>query len=314
MAIERALRLGAALPVGTRRARVLWLRGAAGLVGFTVLLVDGLAGGGYFPRTWRLTTFAFCALAAAALVGRRRIALSRLERVFLGLVAGLAAWTALSKIWSDTPQTSVLEGERALVYVAGVGLALVALERAAVPTLLGGALAGVTAASAYGLGTYVIFGHELNPIEGNLLFEPLGYANGLGIYAAIGILLAVGLALALETRRLRLACAACLGVLGPTLYLTHSRAAELGVVVGLAAAGAPGRDQARHQQRQRPRDRVRLHDDDQRRHRERRQLVPGRGIARHDQGSDAGQLQRHRDGSGRLLRDFHRLYGHDRAR
>jgi O-antigen ligase len=81
--------------------------------------------------------------------------------------------------------------------------------------------------------SYVFVGHALNPIEGNLLFEPVGYANGLGIYAAIGILLAVGLALELERPRLRLACVLALLALVPTLYLTHSRGAELGVAVGL---------------------------------------------------------------------------------
>jgi O-antigen ligase len=233
----------ASVQAGRARAtlRTAWVRWSPGLVSFAVLLVDGLAGGGYFPRTWRLTTFAFCALAAAALVGRPRIALSGLERAFLALLAGLAGWTTLSTVWSDTPGTSVLEGERTAVYVAGAALALLAVERATVTVLLAGGLAGVTAASAYGLGTYVIFGHELNPIEGNLLFEPLGYANGLGIYAAIGILLAVGLGLAAERWVARAPCLACLVVLVPTLYLTHSRAAELGVVCGLATLLAFGR-------------------------------------------------------------------------
>jgi hypothetical protein len=61
----------------------------------------------------------------------------------------------------------------------------------------------VAGACGAGVISYVFVGHALNPIEGNLLFEPLGYANGQGIYAAIGILLAVGLALELE----RLCCA-----------------------------------------------------------------------------------------------------------
>src|SRR2546423_8565906 len=212
---------------------VAWQRTAPGIVSLTTVVVDGIAGGGYFPRAWRLTSFALLAFALAALVGRRRIALGHGERVFLGLVAALTAWTAASTIWSDTSGTSILEGERDIVYLSAVAAVLLCVRRESVPVLLGGVLAGITVVAGYGLFTYVVFDHPLNPIEGNLLFEPLGYANGLGIYAAIGILLSVGLALALGPLPLRLACLAPVAVLVPSLYLTDSRAAELSAAAGL---------------------------------------------------------------------------------
>jgi O-antigen ligase len=236
MATARTLNPRGWLLGGARGREALWIawqRASPGIVSFTVVVVDGIAGGGYFPRAWRLTSFALLALALAALVGRRRIALGLLERWFLGLVAALTAWTAASTIWSDTPATSVLEAERDVVYLAAVAAVLLALERESLPVLLGGALGGITAVAGYGLGTYVLYDHPLNPIEGKLLFEPLGYANGLGIYAAIGILLAVGLALALRPPLLRLTCLAPVAILAPSLYLTDSRAAELSIAVGL---------------------------------------------------------------------------------
>src|ERR671933_1222040 len=193
---------------------VAWQRAAPGIVSLTTVLVDGIAADGYFPREWRLTSFALLAFALAALVGRREIALGRIERAFLGLVDALTAWTAASTIWSDTSGTSILEAERDIVYLSVVAAVLLCVRRESVPVLLGGVLAGITAVAGYGLFTYVVFDHPLNPIEGNLLFEPLGYANGLGIYAAIGILLAVGLALTLRPPLLRLACLAPLAVLG----------------------------------------------------------------------------------------------------
>jgi len=213
--------------------RLVWLRAAPGIAGAAVLLTGGLAGGGYLPRTWRLLILAFCAFASAALVGRPRIRLSRLELSFLCSSAALAIWTEFSQVWSDTSGTSVLEAERDVVYLTGIALILLAVERSTLRAFLGGVLAGVTGACAVGLVSYVFIGHALNPIEGNLLFEPLGYANGLGIYAAIGILLAVGLALELERPRLRVACLLALAVVVPTLYLTHSRGAESGVAIGL---------------------------------------------------------------------------------
>src|ERR671933_1261240 len=193
---------------------VAWQRAAPGIVSLTTVLVDGIAGGGYFPRAWGLTSFALLAFALAALVGRREIALGRIERAFFGLVAALTAWTAASTIWSDTSGTSILEGERDVVYLSAVAAVLVCVRRESVPVLLGGVLAGITVVAGYGLFTYVIFDHPLNPIEGNLLFEPLGYANGLGIYAAIGTLLAIGLALTLRPPLLRVACLAPVAVLG----------------------------------------------------------------------------------------------------
>jgi O-antigen ligase len=227
----RAWLLGGAR--GREALWVAWQRTAPGIVSLTTVLVDGIAGGGYFPRAWRLTSFALLALTLAALVGRPRVALGRIERVFLGLVAALTAWTAASTIWSDTSGTSILEGERDIVYLSAVAAVLLCLRRESMPVLLGGALAGITVVAGYGLFTYIIFDQPLNPIQGKLLFEPLGYANGLGIYAAIGILLCVGLALALRPLLLRLVCLAPLGILVPSLYLTDSRAAELSLAAGL---------------------------------------------------------------------------------
>src|SRR5213078_4398897 len=118
---------------------------------------------------------------------------------------------------------------------------LLAVERSQLVVVLGGVLAGVTAVSGYGLATYLLFDHPLNPIEGNLLFEPLGYANGLGIYAAIGILLAVGLALTSRHRPWQAAGLAPLVLLVPTLYLTESRAAWLSLAVGIVVVVRFGR-------------------------------------------------------------------------
>jgi O-antigen ligase len=219
---------------GRREAlRLVWLRFAPGIGAAVVLFADGISGGGYLPRTWHLTTAAFCAFAVAALAGRMSIRLSRRELSFLCAFAALTIWTELSQVWSDTPPTSILEAERDVVYLTGIALILLTVERSTLRVFLGGALAGITATAAVGLVSYVFIGHALNPIEGNLLFEPVGYANGEGIYAAIGTLLSVGLTLDLRRTRLRVASLLTLVVLVPTLFLTHSRGAELGLALGL---------------------------------------------------------------------------------
>src|ERR671939_1166556 len=152
MATARTLNPRGWLLGGARGKEALWAawqRASPGIVSFTVVVVDGIAGGGYFPRAWRLTSFALLALALAALVGRRRIALGRAERWFLAFVAALTAWTAASWWWSDTPPTSLLEGERDVVYLAAAAALLLCLERDSVAVLLGGVLAGITAVAGH---------------------------------------------------------------------------------------------------------------------------------------------------------------------
>src|SRR5207244_8125452 len=68
------------------------------------------------------------------------------------------------------------------------------------------------------------------------LAAPLGYSNGLGLFAAIGALLAVGLAIRLRRPLL----ASPMLVLGPTLYFTYSRGAWLALGAGAVAGLAIG--------------------------------------------------------------------------
>jgi len=210
---------------------------AAGL-GFVVLASVGVADGGVFPRTWRLATLALAALAAAALLSRDRIRISRLEWGVLASVAALAAWTALSAAWSTRPTASLLQGERVVLYAVAILVVLLVVERAVVPHLLAGIVAGISAVCAYGLLEFVFRRPALDPFEGRLLHRPLGYANALGIFAAIGILVALGLALSARRSSVRVVTLSPLVVLGPTLYFTSSRGAWLALGVGVAFLAA----------------------------------------------------------------------------
>jgi O-antigen ligase len=218
---------------GVRSAavRLGWPRVAPGLLAFGVLASMGVADGGLFPRSWRLGTFAFFAVAAAALLARDRVEVRRLEWAAVASLAAFAGWITLSSAWGGNRS----DGERALLYVAAVFAVLVLAERASLPHLLAGALAGITVASAYGLGIYLFTSPPLDAFEGALLYQPLGYANALGIFVGIGVLLAAGLALAASSWRARAAAVAPLVVLVPALLLTSSRGAWLAVVAGSAA-------------------------------------------------------------------------------
>ena len=232
--VQSRLRPGAEPGRVRLAARRTWGRGSRALVPLLVLTTVGAADGGYLPRTWRLATIALLALAAAALVARDRIAVSRLEGGMLAAFGALAAWTAASGEWGR-PTTSHVEAERVVLYVAALLTVIVVAERRSLAQLLAGALAGITAVCAYGLGRYLIAPPPLDPSEGKLLFQPLGYANALGIFAAIGIVLGAGLGLAARSRRARITALATLAVLGPTLWYTASRGAAIALAVGLVA-------------------------------------------------------------------------------
>jgi O-antigen ligase len=200
-----------------------------------LVLVGGAAfdNGGYNASTWGWLTLVPLVLVALALVLSRASPPGRLVLVFLGLLAAFTAWTWLSIAWSEDVSQTVLEGERLLVYLAAAA-AFVVLGRGQVGRLVGGLLAAITLVCGWslylrafgGAGSYDVASVSTDATR--RLAAPLGYSNGLGLFAAIGILLASGLAL----RFRRLPFAAPVLVLGPTLYFTYSRGAWLALGAG----------------------------------------------------------------------------------
>ena len=143
----------------------------------------------------------------------------------------------MSGVWG-IPERTILEVERITLYVGAFAAACVVLTRGALPALVSGLWAAVSVACGYGLLTR-LFPERLgavDPLGGNRLSEPLGYWNGLGVFAAIGTLLAVGLVARASTRGGRMITAASLPLLCSTLYFTFSRGAWIALAVGFFAA------------------------------------------------------------------------------
>lgn len=231
-------------PISTNRVHRPFVLGRpAATAGLVAVLIAGLgfASGGYFPESWRLATLAACCLTGAALLLLERIELTRASVLFLSALGALAGWIGLSRIWSVSPDLSVLELERALLYLAaGTALALVAGPGAARP-LLTGAFAATVILSAYGLGALVVSGRDPD-LRGAAIAEPLGYAGALGAIAAVGLLLAALLGVRAGTRAGAAAFASTAALFAPVLYLTTSRAAWLALAVGAIVAILLGPD------------------------------------------------------------------------
>jgi O-antigen ligase len=176
---------------------------------------------------------------------RSPLAVSRSAAACLTATAALSGWTAASLAWSSSVPRTMLELQRDLAYLGAVSCVVLLLGRERRFTLVRGVAVGAAAVALYGLGEYLLAAPAIDQFQGYLLFRPVGYANGLGALIAIALPVVLGLAAHGPTRLTR--CAA-LGAVVPfacALYLTQSRAAWLGLAVGLVVwvsrTNAPGR-------------------------------------------------------------------------
>lgn len=213
------------------------------LVVFVVVGGLALENGGFFPRAWTAAAVALLWVAALTLLLAARVALTALEGAWLALLGGFLAWTALSEVWSLNHAESLLELRRGLIYLAGLLAILLLATRRSVADLVIGVWASVTAVVLYALVRY-LFESKVHSDEyqATLLFRPLGYANGLGIFAGLGAILALALALRASRRLQRTLAAASIAPLVASVQLTGSRASALAVCVGLVVMLVVERD------------------------------------------------------------------------
>jgi O-antigen ligase len=204
------------------------------------LAVIAFSNGGYFPTAWGWGALvALCLVAVYVIVGEP-VRPGLLSLVTLGSLAALGGWTWLSLAWSEDVSSSALEGQRMLLYVAAAAAFVLLVRRPTVPYVLAGALAAVVSVAGYGLASR-LFPERLGvyePTSGYRLTEPLGYWNGLGLFAAMGALLALGFVARGGSIYRRAIAAATLPVLAATIYFTFSRGAWIAAGVGLVVAVA----------------------------------------------------------------------------
>jgi hypothetical protein len=168
------------------------------------------------------------------------------------LLAGFAAWSALSIAWSISPDQSWLWANRAIAYtlVAWLALALGSSLPRAPERVAGGFLAIATFVSLYALAGKVIPWVEvpglfdLNTAEQFArLRAPIDYWNALGMVMVLAIPIALRGATAWDWPvRFRVASAAALVPLALTLILTYSRGGLIALAVAVAVLVWAGPD------------------------------------------------------------------------
>ena len=203
-----------------------------------LVLALSLADGGFFAWTWPWTILALvtAAVGFALLGGVTRV--SALEAAFVVGLAALAAWQAASAWWSPDPERALDDALRGAVYVAGAGAFLV-LARAGGPRpLAAGVVGGGVLTLTIGLAEHTRA--RVDPFQGSLLFQPIGYANAVGILATVTALVALGLLLEARAPAMRLLLLAAVGVCLLALVLAESRAAWLAAALGLVTTAVFG--------------------------------------------------------------------------
>jgi hypothetical protein len=204
--------------------------------------------GGYFAPSWGWSALALAGVVVTWLIASARTDAGRSDAAFLLALLALTLWVGLSIAWSVDRAQSVLELERGLVLLSGCAAFLALARKRGFDTLVPALLLSIAGICAYSLSTRVAptagSFHPDDPVTRYRLFEPVGYWNGLGLFAVLGILLALGLVTEPIARlELRILASISLTVLPVALLFTFSRGAWLALVVGLivALASSPHR-------------------------------------------------------------------------
>jgi len=205
-----------------------------------VLLRLAFDQGGYFPAAYTAAgAIAFISLAVLVLrPSQERFSTHAL--IALASLAAFACWTGLSRTWSVVPDVPVLDMQRAMLYLALFGLALLAADSGRNARLLvWGVLGVIVVIIGSGLLSRLqpdLVASTVDPFVAAFyhLDHPFGYWNALGALASIGAVLALGLAA--DTRSsavLRAVAAGAAVLLVVTMYLSLSRGAWLALILGL---------------------------------------------------------------------------------
>jgi hypothetical protein len=237
-----------AAPLDSVGARSLTLPLAIGVALLALVLYAAFEHGAVaLPAGTRVevSVAAIAAIAAAGWLwsGTLRISASRVGIAGVLLLAAFACWSAITLLWSVSPDQTWIELNRVLAYVIVLCLAIAlgASHPRALGLVANGALAVALIVTAYALGQKLLPGLHI-PGLFNLdqtggvprLQEPLGYWNALAIFVTFGVPIALSHAVNGRHRRVtRLAAACAVELMFLTVGLTYSRGGLLALAVAV---------------------------------------------------------------------------------
>jgi hypothetical protein len=194
----------------------------------------GSVQGGFQPDTWVWAGAIGAWACALAVVVSQDAGALRDAWPWAAASGALLLWTLASTAWSAHPAQSVLEARRALLYAAVVLALTLLARRDGTRFLVPATHAAISGLLVYALARYLLSARHYDQFELFALTQPLGYANAVGILAALGLLLSVGLIAATTPTVWRAATAATVPLLAAALVFSQSTASYLALGIGLA--------------------------------------------------------------------------------
>ncbi len=204
---------------------------AAWLLPFVAIAYLGLNNGGYdvIERS-EVGIVIWWAVLTAVVVGQISISKNSVaSRVLLFLLLGFSAWTALSLIWTESSERTVIEIGRVLSYTGFFALMLSLQGEGRWRYTLGGVTAGIVLICEIALLSKMeptwfpeqATGRFIGGLGGRLLY-PLNYSSGLGSLAAIGLPLLLAAASYSRTIVIQALAVAAMPLCALTLWLSAS--------------------------------------------------------------------------------------------
>jgi O-antigen ligase len=199
----------------------------------SVVIGSAAANGGYFESSWGWIALAlgWCLCMTVTLTSA---GFDRFELGFIGAWLCLAAWVLFTTVFARDAGLAFEEALRDLILPMAAAGALIAVrnvDRSVAALVLGIATALVC---AYSLATRLLPDRvgSYDPVAGARLSTPIGYWNGLGLFAALGVLFLLA-GVPRGSARTRAVVGASIVVLASTLYFTFSRGAWVALLVGI---------------------------------------------------------------------------------
>lgn len=243
-AIQEVLDSDREVADGPRRGRT-GLTVLPGVFLLLLLVSSTFFDGAYQLRNWGpVALFTLASLAVLAAFGTRH-PVSRPAGVALAALWLLAAYTALTALWSDAPARAWEDANRWLLYAALTAVAVRAIPGRREARILGFGL--ILALAVLGTALVVALNVDgLNLFLAGRLDAPVGYRNATAALFALGfwpfVTVAAGRGFPRGLRALALGQAALsLGL----VFLTQSRGIALGLVIGALVALGAGPDRVR---------------------------------------------------------------------
>jgi len=223
--------------------------GIAFLAGLGVVLLYALNGGAYDAVTFQEYGLVVWILVAVPL-GLGLLPWRRPSAPVLALCGGLltyAIWIALSLIWTESSERTVVELARTLDYLGLVLLFSLALGPETWRPAIAGLGAGALTVCLLALASRLIpAAFPANGLSAAARFErlsyPFGYWNAIAAWGAMSVAFALAWSAHAASRVGRAAAMAVVPAAGAVIYLTYSRAGIGGGVIAVLAVLASSRN------------------------------------------------------------------------